>query len=144
MITHRNAPMNVVGTLLHLPVHMTDRYLWTMPMFHANGWTYTWTVTAAGGAHVCLRKVELPNVFDLLDRERITMLCSAPTVLIAIASAPRELRARAPKGVQVVTAGAPPAAATTQRIQHGLRSPIPPPVARARTAPVILLSDPRA
>src|ERR1700730_15100586 len=112
MITHRNAAMNTIGTLLHLPVGVGDRYLWTLPMFHANCWPYTWAVTAAGGTHVCLRKVELPTLFDLLDRERITMLCSAPTVLISIASAPPELRARAPKGVRVVTAGAPPAAAT--------------------------------
>jgi fatty-acyl-CoA synthase len=58
MITHRNAYLNVVGTLIHLPMRMADRYLWTLPMFHANGWTYTWVVTAAGAAHVCLRKVD--------------------------------------------------------------------------------------
>ncbi len=58
MITHRNAYMNAVGTLLHLPMTVADRYLWTLPMFHANGWTFTWIVTAAGGTHVCLRKVE--------------------------------------------------------------------------------------
>jgi len=52
MITHRNAAMNTIGTLLHLPMGVGDRYLWTLPMFHANGWTFTWTVTAAGGTHV--------------------------------------------------------------------------------------------
>jgi len=57
MITHRNAYMNTVGTLLHLPMRLTDRYLWTLPMFHANGWTFVWTVTAVGGTHVCLRKI---------------------------------------------------------------------------------------
>jgi fatty-acyl-CoA synthase len=143
MITHRNAAMNVVGTLLHLPVHMTDRYLWTLPMFHANGWTYTWSVTAAGGAHVCLRKVELPAVFDLLDREHITMLCSAPTVLIAMANAPPELRARAPKGVRVVTAGAPPAAATIERIEHDLGWTITHVYGLTETAPFITVCEPR-
>ena len=49
MITHRNAAMNTIGTLLHLPMGVGDRYLWTLPMFHANGWTFTWTVTAVGG-----------------------------------------------------------------------------------------------
>src|SRR5947207_2630142 len=63
MITHRNAYINVVGTLLHIPMQMTDRYLWTLPMFHANGWTYVWTVTAVGGAHVCLRKVDPAHIF---------------------------------------------------------------------------------
>src|SRR5438132_1064543 len=52
MITHRNAYMNTVGTLLHCPMRITDRYLWTLPMFHANGWTFTWTVTAVGATHV--------------------------------------------------------------------------------------------
>ncbi len=58
MITHRNAAMNTIGTLLHLPIAVGERYLWTLPMFHANGWTFTWTVTAAAGKHICLRKVE--------------------------------------------------------------------------------------
>ena len=58
MITHRNAAMNTIGTLLHLPIGVGERYLWTLPMFHANGWTYTWTVTAAAGVHICLRKVD--------------------------------------------------------------------------------------
>src|SRR6476661_3864728 len=49
MITHRNAYINVVGTLIHHPMSVADRYLWTLPMFHANGWTFVWTVTAAGG-----------------------------------------------------------------------------------------------
>ena len=53
MITHRNAWMNSVGTLAHWPMTPADRYLWTLPMFHANGWTFPWTVTAAGGgAHL--------------------------------------------------------------------------------------------
>src|SRR3954462_12354336 len=117
MITHRNAYMNVVGTLLHLPMRLTDRYLWTLPMFHANGWTFTWTVTAVGAAHICLRKVEPAKMFDLIRSERVTMLCAAPTVLIGIPSAPPETRKQAPKGLRVVTAGAPPAAATIARVE---------------------------
>src|SRR4029077_8450770 len=112
MITHRNAWMNVVGTLLHLRVGIGDRYLWTLPMFHANGWTFTWAVTAAGATHVCLPKVEPARIFELLATERIGWLCAAPTVLIGIAGAPEEVRRGAPRGVRVVTAGAPPAAAT--------------------------------
>ena len=71
MITHRNAAMNTIGTLLHLPIAVGDRYLWTLPMFHANGWTFTWTVTAAGGTHVCLRKVEPATVFPLIRDEHV-------------------------------------------------------------------------
>src|SRR4030095_9867385 len=92
MITHRNAYMNAVGTLVPLPMTVADRYLWTLPMFHANGWTFTWIVTAVGGTHVCLRKVDPALIFDLIDREAITRLCAAPTVLIALASAPASVR----------------------------------------------------
>ncbi len=71
MITHRNATMNSIGTLLHLPIPVGERYLWTLPMFHANGWTFTWTVTAAAATHVCLRKVEPAAVFRLIREENV-------------------------------------------------------------------------
>src|SRR5438552_17279159 len=63
MITHRNAYINTIGTLLHVPMTCAERYLWTLPMFHCNGWTFTWTVTAVGGAHICLRKVDAALIF---------------------------------------------------------------------------------
>jgi acyl-CoA synthetase (AMP-forming)/AMP-acid ligase II len=69
MITHRNAWMNVVGTLVHLHLGVDDRYLWTLPMFHANGWTFVWIVTAVGGTHVCLPKVDPARVFELIRTE---------------------------------------------------------------------------
>src|SRR5687768_10055210 len=90
MITHRNAYMNVVGTLIHHPMTVADRYLWTLPMFHANGWTFVWTVTAAGGTHICLRKVEPKAVFEKIEEESVTMLCAAPTVMISIANGPED------------------------------------------------------
>ena len=120
MITHRNAWVNSVGMLTHAPMSPSDRYLWTLPMFHANGWTFTWSATAAGACHVCLRKVDVAQVFRLAAAEAITFLCAAPTVLIALASAPERLRAGAPRGVRVLTAGAPPAAVTIQRVEEGL------------------------
>src|SRR5438105_5062425 len=120
MITHRNAYMNSVGTLVHQHMTCADRYLWTLPMFHANGWTFVWTVTAAGATHVCLRKVEPKAVFDLVTHEEVTMLCAAPTVLIAIANAAEELRRGCPTGVRVLTAGAPPAAATIGLVEKQL------------------------
>jgi fatty-acyl-CoA synthase len=117
MITHRNAYFNVVGTLIHFPMSVRDRYLWTLPMFHANGWTFLWTVTAAGAAHICVRKVELRAVFEKIAAESVTVLCAAPTVLIFLANAPEELRREVRRGVRVVTAGAPPAAATIERLE---------------------------
>jgi fatty-acyl-CoA synthase len=98
MITHRNAALNTIGTLLHLSIGVGERYLWTLPMFHANGWTYTWTVTAAAGVHVCLRKVEPAAVFRLIRDEKVGSLCAAPTVLISLANAPEQVRGRCPLG----------------------------------------------
>ena len=117
MITHRNAAINSIGTLLHLPIGVSERYLWTLPMFHANGWTYTWTVTAAAGTHICLRKIEAGPVFGLIRDEGVRWLCAAPTVLIALANAPAQARGDVPAGVHVVTAGAAPAAATIERLE---------------------------
>lgn len=120
MITHRNAYINVVGTLAHHHLTPADRYLWTLPMFHANGWTFVWIATARGMAHVCLRKVVPEAIFELIKKERITMFCAAPTVLIGIANAPQSIRQQAPAGVRLFTAGAPPAAATIERIEGEL------------------------
>ena len=142
MITHRNAWVNTVGTLLH--VHMTpaDRYLWTLPMFHANGWTFTWTVTAVGAVHVCLRMVEPKRIFDALRKESVTILSAAPTVLIAIANAPVELRQGVQRGVRVLTAGAPPAAATISRVEGDLGWDILQVYGLTETAPFITVCEP--
>ncbi len=144
MITHRNAWVNAVGTLVHHPMTCADRYLWTLPMFHANGWTFVWIVTAAGGTHVCARKVDAPTVYGLLNSERATMLCAAPTVLITIASAPDALRATAPRGVRVLTAGAAPAAHTIERVEEGLGWTITQVYGLTETAPLISVCEPRA
>jgi fatty-acyl-CoA synthase len=143
MITHRNAYLNAVGTLVH--VHMTpaERYLWTLPMFHANGWTFTWIVTAVGGTHVCLRRVEPPRIFAELEKEKITMLCAAPTVLIGIANAPEDVRRGARRGVRVLTAGAPPAAATIARVEGELGWDITHVYGLTETAPFITVCESR-
>ena len=144
MITHRNAWMNSVGTLLYAPMTCADRYLWTLPMFHANGWTFVWTVTAAGATHVCLRKVEPRAVFELMATGQVTTLCAAPTVLISLANAPTNLRRLAPKGIHVVTAGAPPAASTIQRLEEDLGWTITHVYGLTETAPFITVCEPRA
>src|SRR6266446_2731516 len=143
MITHRNAWMNSVGTLLHQPMTCADRYLWTLPMFHANGWTFVWTVTAAGATHVCLRKVEPRAVFELMKTEQVTLLCAAPTVLISLANAPAELRRLAPRGIRVLTAGAPPAASTIQRLEEELGWTITHVYGLTEAAPFITVCEPR-
>jgi fatty-acyl-CoA synthase len=142
MITHRNAAINSIGTLLHLPIGVGESYLWTLPMFHANGWTYTWTVTAAAGTHVCLRKVDPAEVFRLIRDEHVTWLCAAPTVLISLASAPPAARGEVPAGVHVVTAGAPPAAATIERLEGELGWEITHVYGLTETAPFITVCAP--
>jgi fatty-acyl-CoA synthase len=142
MITHRNAAMNVIGTLLHLPIAIGERYLWTLPMFHANGWTYTWTVTAAAGTHVCLRKVDPALVFELIRDEHVTLMCAAPTVLISLANAPAQTRGEVPAGVRVVTAGAPPAAATIERLEGEFGWDITHVYGLTETAPFITVCAP--
>src|SRR2546423_797303 len=143
MITHRNAWMNSIGTLLYAPMTCADRYLWTLPMFHANGWTFVWIVTAAGAAHICLRKVEPTAVFQKIQQESITMLCAAPTVLISIAHAPKELRCEARRDVRVLTAGAPPAATTIERIEGELGWGITQAYGLTETSPFITICEPR-
>jgi fatty-acyl-CoA synthase len=142
MITHRNAWMNCVGMLVHTPMTPRDRYLWTLPMFHANGWTFTWTVTAAGATHVCLPKLEPATVFRLVKDERITRMCAAPTVLIMLASAPAEVKAGLPRGVGVMTAGAPPAAVTIERIEGEMGWTVIQIYGLTETAPAISICEP--
>jgi acyl-CoA synthetase (AMP-forming)/AMP-acid ligase II len=143
MITHRNAWLNVVGTLVHLHMTCADRYLWTVPMFHANGWTFVWIVTAVGGTHICLRKPEPRAIFEHIARESVTLLCAAPTILIGIANAPEELRRLAPRGVRVLTAGAPPAAATIERVEGDLGWEITQVYGLTEVSPFISICEPR-
>lgn len=144
MITHRNAYMNSIGTLVHEHMSCADRYLWTLPMFHANGWTFVWTVTAVGAAHVCLRRVDPARVFELLTGERITMLCAAPTVLIGLANADEDLRRHAPRRLRVLTAGAPPAASTIERLEDELGWVVTQVYGLTETTPFITVCEARA
>ena len=142
MITHRNAAMNSIGTLIHLPMGIGEGYLWTLPMFHANGWTYTWTVTAAAAKHVCLRKIDPSSVFALIRDERVGWMCAAPTVLISLANSAPEARGEVRPGVQVVTAGAPPAAATIERLEGDFGWEITQVYGLTETAPFITVCAP--
>jgi fatty-acyl-CoA synthase len=89
-------------------------YLWTLPMFHANGWCFTWAITAAAGTHVCLRKVTAAAVYEAIDRERVTHFCAAPTVMAMLTNASTEERRPLPGRVRVLTAGSPPPATILQ------------------------------
>ncbi len=142
MITHRNAYMNSMGTLLHLRIGLGEKYLWTLPMFHANGWTYTWTVTAAGGTHVCLPAMDAGRVFELIRAEEVTWLCAAPTVLIMLSNTPEPVRGTVPPGVHVVTAGASPAAETIERLEEDFGWTVTHVYGLTETTPFITVCEP--
>lgn len=143
MVTHRNTAMNIMGHLMHTRISAADRYLWVLPMFHANGWCFVWTITAVGGRHVCIPKADPRLIFDTIKREDVTLLCAAPTVLISIANAPEDVRRNAPRGVRVFTAGAPPAAATIERVEGELGWEITHVYGLTEVSPIVTISEPR-
>jgi fatty-acyl-CoA synthase len=108
MYTHRGAYLNALGEALEVGLDSRATYLWTLPMFHCNGWCFTWGVTAVGGTHVCLRRVDPEEVFRLIEVEKVSHFNGAPTVLIALTSHPRAKTAVFPRKLHVTTAGAPP------------------------------------
>ncbi|MFM9377918.1 AMP-binding protein [Gordonia sp. VNK21] len=107
MYTHRGAYLNSLGEVIHNGFDRDTRYLWTLPMFHCNGWCTTWAVTAAGGRHVCLRAVRADAVWDGIDELGVTHMCGAPAVCTTIVGDPQRAH-RVPHPVRITTAGAPP------------------------------------
>jgi fatty-acyl-CoA synthase len=115
MYTFRGAYQNALAEVFHANLRPESVYLWTLPMFHCNGWLYPYAVTAAGATHVCLPKVEPARIFALVASEGVTHLCAAPTVLVALANDP--LAAPFAKPLHAVTAGAPPAPTTIAQFE---------------------------
>ena len=105
---HRGAYLNALGNLMAFGLDRRTVYLWTLPMFHCNGWTYTWAVTAAAGTHVCLRKVDPALIFPLIRDEGVTHMCGAPVVLTMLIHAPDAVKTSFPRKVKVATGGAAP------------------------------------
>jgi fatty-acyl-CoA synthase len=114
---HRGAYLNALGNAIVFGLTHRSVYLWTLPMFHCNGWTYPWAVTAAGGVHVCLRKVDPAVIFRLLHDEGVTHLCGAPIVLNLLIHAPVEQRTRFEQRVEVATGGAAPPSAVIEAME---------------------------
>src|SRR5918994_1449914 len=113
MYTHRGAYLNALAEVIHARLDSRSVYLWTLPMFHCNGWCFTWAVTAVGATHVCLPKVEPAEVWRLLEAEGVTHLNGAPTVLVMLISDPAAHQLDRP--VLVTTAAAPPPPAVLER-----------------------------
>ena len=111
---HRGAFLNALGNALVLGLSPRAAYLWTLPMFHCNGWTFTWGVTAAGGTHVCLRRVDPAEIFRLVAEEGVSHLCAAPVVLTMLIHSPPAVRRSFPQRVVVGTGGAAPPSAVIE------------------------------
>jgi len=119
---HRGAWLNAMGNLVTMGLNRDSVYLWTLPMFHCSGWTFTWAVTAAGGTHVCLRKLDPAVVYPMIAKHGVTHLCGAPVVLTMLANAPEAAARTFTHTVQIATGGAAPPSAVIEAMEaNGFR-----------------------
>ena len=118
MYHHRGAYLNALGEAVEFSLNSQTNYLWTLPMFHCNGWCFTWAVTAVGGTHVCLRRVVADEIYRAVEKENISHLCAAPTVLITMANFPGAKDVKFKRQLHVITAGAPPAPTVIRNMEE--------------------------
>jgi fatty-acyl-CoA synthase len=105
---HRGAYLLAIGNVLTGSMGKHSVYLWTLPMFHCNGWCFPWTISVVAGTHVCLRQVRAPAMYDAIARHKVTHLCGAPIVMATLLNAPAEEKKPLPHAVEFFTAAAPP------------------------------------
>ena len=115
---HRGALLNAIGNAIIFGLGLDSVYLWTLPMFHCNGWTYPWAVTAVAGTHVCLRRIDPAMIFAAIAEHRITHLCGAPIVLNMLAHAPDTIKRRFDHVVEIATGGAAPPSAVIEAMER--------------------------
>ncbi|WP_372603768.1 acyl-CoA synthetase [Actibacterium sp.] len=114
---HRGAQLNAQANILTIGMGMHPVYLWTLPMFHCNGWCFPWTIAAVAGVCVCLRAVRDEPIFDLMKQEGVTHFCGASVVLAMLVHAPDEMKEGLQKGITVLTGGAPPPAIIIEKME---------------------------
>ncbi len=114
---HRGAYLNAVGNLIAFGLTPQAVYLWTLPMFHCNGWCYTWAVTAAAGTHVCLRRVDPALIYPLIRDEGVSHMCGAPIILNMLIHAPDQVKLAFEQTVEIVTGGAAPPSAVIEAME---------------------------
>jgi fatty-acyl-CoA synthase len=114
---HRGAYLNAMGNMSTMGLDRKSVYLWTLPMFHCDGWTFTWAVTAALATHVCLRAVEPGPVFRSIAEHGVTHMCGAPIVLNMLANAPADTRSPFSQTVEIATGGAAPPSAVIEAME---------------------------
>jgi fatty-acyl-CoA synthase len=117
MYTHRGATLNALGQIATHSLTRDSTFLWTLPMFHCNGWCMPWALTGAAARHVCLRGIDPPEIFRLIDTERVTHFNGAPTVLLMLASDPAAAGRRFDPPIQVCTGGAPPSPSLLEQME---------------------------
>ncbi len=105
---HRGAYLLAMGNVLTCAMGRHPVYLWTLPMFHCNGWCFPWTISIVAGVHVCLRQVRAAPIYDAVARHKVTHLCGAPIVMSALLNAAAHEKKPLPHTVEFVTAAAPP------------------------------------
>ena len=118
MYTHRGAYLNAIGEALELGMNSDTVYLWTLPMFHCNGWCFTWGATSMGGTHICLDRVDPLEVYRLIERERVTHLCAAPVIYIILSEYMKRNKLRLSHKVRMAIAGAPPPPAVIMAMEE--------------------------
>lgn len=114
--SHRARFIATMDSLLDWPLPKQSTYLWTLPMFHANGWNYTWGTAAVGATNICLRRVDAPTVFQAINKHKVTHMCGAPAVLNMLSNFPANSK-QLDHPVHILTAGAPPPAAVLNRAE---------------------------
>ncbi len=114
---HRGAYLNAMGNMQTMGLSRDSVYLWTLPMFHCDGWTFTWAVTAAVATHVCLRAVEPKAVFSSIAQNGVTHMCGAPIVMNMLANAPSDAKVKFPQVVEIATGGAAPPSAVIEAME---------------------------
>ncbi len=114
---HRGAAANAVSNILEWDMPKHPVYLWTLPMFHCNGWCFPWTVAARAGINVCLRKVAAPEIFEAIRTHGVTHYCAAPIVHGMLVNAPDTLKTGLPRGVKCMVAGAAPPASMIEGME---------------------------
>ena len=115
---HRGAFLNAIGNAITFGLDRDSVYLWTLPMFHCNGWTYTWAVTAMAGTHICLRRVDPAPIFAAIAERRVTHLCGAPIVLNMLIHAPETVKRRFDHIVEIATGGAAPPSVVIEAMER--------------------------
>ncbi|MCP5041870.1 MAG: long-chain-fatty-acid--CoA ligase [bacterium] len=142
MLTHRNCYLNAYNLIAHLGVTHDDVELWTLPMFHCNGWGGVYALTGVGGTHVVLRAIEARTIYELMQNEGVTFACMAPTVLRTILDYEDKSEHELDKKVRFIVAGAPPPAAFIERLEKELGFDFLQLYGLTETAPLLTISRP--